>query len=165
VPGNGRKALEQAIVALQGKQSKVGWFDSARYPDGKPVAGVAYVHEHGSTARGIPPRPFFRPTIENKKQDWRELSANIAKGVVQGKINPDDMLEIVALTAGGDVAKTITKITSPPLKKATVKKRIRGRKVGNKKTAEKPLVDTGLMLASLSAEYNGKIVRINESKQ
>lgn len=169
------EALRQTVKALDGSQSKVGWFPSAVYEGGAPVAGVAYVQEFGSSAKGIPPRPFFRSTASEKQQEWAKTAEQISRAAAQGKIAPNQVMEAVALAAGGHVAATITKITAPSLKQSTVDARKRrladkGKSVKGTKGAagvagiEKPLVDSGILLASLSYEANGKITPVKEKK-
>ena len=79
------------------------------------------------------------------------------------------------MAAGGHVAATITKVTAPALKDATIAARKRrladeGKSVTGKKGGagvagiEKPLVDSGILLASLSYEANGKITPVKEKK-
>ena len=46
----------------------VGFFSTAKYPDGTPVAAVAAWQEFG-TDRGIPERPFLRQAIQGADQD------------------------------------------------------------------------------------------------
>lgn len=171
------EALREAVKGLDGVESKVGWFESAKYEDGTPVAGVAYVQEFGSTKRSIPPRPFFRSTADEKRGDWAKTAENISRAVVRGKIPAEKVGEAVALAAEGHVRATITKITQPALSPITIELRRRrragetvtGKTVGDAAKASKsaffqgasgseakPLVDTGYMLATLTSEYGGK---------
>lgn len=146
--------MQQALDGLQQKVAQVGWFPSAKYGDGKPVAGVAYVQEFGSTKRGIPPRPFFRTTSENQRSEWANLSRRVAKAVLQGRMPPEALVEAVALKAEGDVRATISKITTPALAPATL--RARARRSSSGQISVKPLVDSGLMLATLTSQVIDK---------
>ena len=56
--------LSDLEAGLTSKTVKVGWFPSSVYPDGETVAFVALQNELGDPAKGIPPRPFIRPTIQ-----------------------------------------------------------------------------------------------------
>lgn len=170
-------ALKEAVKGLNGAESKVGWFESSKYEGGEPVAGVAYVQEFGSTKRSIPPRPFFRPTADEKRGEWAKTAEQISRAVVQGHIPAAKVSEAVALAAEGHVRATITKLTSPALSPITVELRRRrrsgetvtGKTVGDAAKASKsaffsagsgsevkPLVDTGYMLATLTSQYGGK---------
>lgn len=171
------EAMREAIKGLDGVDAKVGWFESSKYEDGTPVAGVAYVQEFGSAKRSIPPRPFFRTTATEKRGDWAKTAEAVSRAVIQGKIAPDSVSEALALAAEGHVRSTITKITEPALSPITIElRRIRraggtvtGKTVGEAAKASKsaffesaggseakPLVDTGYMLATLTSDYVGK---------
>jgi hypothetical protein len=158
-------ALRQTIKGLDGAESKVGWFPSAVYEKGQPVAGIAAVQEFGSPSRGIPPRPFFRTTAIEKRGEWSKNAEQLARRAATGKMAPELVMEGVALAAGGNVRATITKIQSPPLKQSTIdarKRRLADGGASAKATIAKPLVDTGIMLATLSYEYQGKITKVQE---
>lgn len=156
--GPGRAALVAATVQLGDKTGKVGWFESDKYEKGQPVAGIAAVHEFGSTSRGIPPRPYFRPTAAEQAQEWKATAAQVSKAIVQGHIPPGGLMEALCLKAEGDVRATITKLSSPALKASTVQARkdalAKGTLVRKGKTMgiEKPLVASGLMLATLTSK-------------
>jgi phage gpG-like protein len=149
------EALRETIKGLDGAQARVGWFPSAMYEGNKPVAGIAAVHEFGSPSRGIPPRPFMRPTATEKRSEWKQIAAQLTKAAANGNIAPSDIMDAVAQAARGHVNVTITKLTAPALKKATIDARKRRQKDGGKSaeaSIEKPLNDTGYMLATLSYE-------------
>lgn len=151
-------ALRQTAAKLDDAQARVGWFPSARYEGGQPVAGVAMVQEFGSVKRGIPPRPTMRPTVDDKRADWIKTTAQLTRAAAQGKIAPADVLNGLAQAAEGHVRATITKIMDPPLSPATVAARKRrlasGGKRANPKTIAKPLVDTGILLNTLTSEVD-----------
>ena len=153
------EALRQTVKALDGSQSKVGWFPSAVYEGGAPVAGVAYVQEFGSPSRGIPPRLGMRNTAAEKRQDWAKTAETISRAAAQGKIAPGKVMEAVAMAAEGAVRETITKVTSPALKQATIdarKRRLANGGKGAQASIGKPLVDTGILLNTLTSETTKK---------
>jgi hypothetical protein len=139
-----------------GKVVKVGWFQESRYPDEKkrrgiPVATAAAINEYGVPSKNIPPRPFMRTTFAERNQAWLALATSGARSIVAGKSTIDTVLNGLGLEAQGDVHKKIASITEPPLSPRTIAARI-ARK-SNKRTVgllTKPLIDTGLMLSSLS---------------
>lgn len=152
VKGEAFDRLQVALKELDGKVAKAGWFESAKYESGQPVAYIASIHEFGYPEGGIPPRPFMRPTISRQRQVWLNLMKSGAKAILAGKATLHQVMEAIGLKAAGDVAKTITQITSPPLKSATIA--ARRRRLSDKKTTgslTKPLVDTGLLLASVTS--------------
>jgi hypothetical protein len=127
------------------REAKVGFFPGAVYEDGTPVAYVATIHEFGSPEQNIPPRPFMRLTVEDKKAEW---SAGIANGMQQtlaGRITADDVLDLVGQAAASDIAKTIRSVPGQwdelsPATLADRKRRGRGLM---------PLQDSGLLIASI----------------
>lgn len=139
------------VGALAGVEGQVGWFETAKYPSGMPVAYVAAIHEFGYPAGGIPPRPFFRPTIAAQSAEWSRQFGRAAAAIANGKIEPGPAMTQLCALAAGDVAKTIATLTTPALRESTVNARRRAR--ADKKTVgnlTKPLVDTGIMLGTLT---------------
>ena len=145
VSGPGVK-VETVMRELDGFVGKTGWFETAKYEDDTPVAYVASIHEFGSPEQGIPPRPTMRPTAAQNEQDWGALMGQGARAVLRGERAPSDVLELVALRAASDVGDAIRTLTSPPLKPATIER----------KGFSKPLVDTGLMLQSVTGVVEPK---------
>lgn len=132
--------LVAALRELDGVQAKTGWFETAKYKDGTPVALVAAIHEFGAPGAGIPARPFMRPTVAEKREAWmRNLEAG-ATEVLRGNMSASAVLEAVAMRAAGDISKAISRVTSPPLSPITIKR----------KGSAKPLVETGLLRQSVT---------------
>lgn len=149
------EALRQAVKGLDGSQSRVGWFESAVYEGGQPVAGVAVVQEFGSPARGILPRLGMRSTAEEKRQEWAKTAEQLSRAAALGKIAPNQVMGAVAMAAEGAIRQSITKVTAPALKQATInarKRRLADGGKGAKASIAKPLVDTGILLNTLTSE-------------
>ena len=174
--------LADHLKELQNVQGKSGWFESSVYENGEQVAYIAAIQEFGavinhpggtpigphgfvSKAEGvglpvtkphtivIPPRPFMRPTIARERNNWLKYMTSGAKKVLRGTASATQILEIVAIRAAGDIAKTISQITTPPLAKGTIA--ARRRKMSNKKLVgalDKPLVATGILLNSVTGK-------------
>lgn len=176
VKGPASAAFIKAMKDLQDATVRVGWFESSKYPDDKqmPVAYVAAINELGPHAR-----PFMRPTADSRDKEWSALMLRLSKRIVTGKMSAEDGLTAIGLQAGGDVQKTIATITEPPLSLITLMARAArrdGRTVtggtigefaaeikekGESKIrselggiSEKPLNDTGYMLATVSISVN-----------
>lgn len=153
-------ALQNAVKALGGLSAKIGWFKSAKYEDGTPVAEVAAVQEYGVPSKNIPSRSFMRRTLTENKNNYRSLVQSVAKSILNGKTTPQSGLELIASKVAGDMRKTISQIQEPPLKFDTIKARLDRRKLKlskNKKARKKtigsltkPLIDTGLMYGTLT---------------
>lgn len=164
------KEIADRLADFDGLEAKIGWFPSASYEDGTPVAQVALTNEYGAPAAGIPARPFFRPTIDEKRAEWSQSVAKGAKAVVAGRMSATQVLDAVGQKAAGDVRLAISQVRSPALSPVTLmlrKWRKEGRKITGKTVGEaaaavaagesnggvsdQPLNDTGLMISTLTA--------------
>jgi hypothetical protein len=137
-------ALERVPDEFEGMVAQIGFPSGINYEDGTSVAYVAAIQEFGAPAVNIPPRPFIQPTVRAKKKYWSDVLAAQIPKVVMGKMTAFDALDLVGMTAAAGIKETISKITAPPLKPATIKR----------KGSAKPLIDTGLMLASVQNAVN-----------
>lgn len=135
---SGGDRLHIALQDLGGLTGKTGYFETARYTDGTPVAYVATIHEFGYPAGGIPARPTMRPTADAKRAEWAETMRKGAKAALNGQMTARDALERLVLVAAGDISDTIAALNTPALDPRTIAA----------KGFSKPLVDTGLMLRS-----------------
>lgn len=138
--GPGTDNIVTTLDGLDGLEGKVGWFESAHYPGGTPVAYVATIHEFGT--EHIPARPFMRPAVADYGQEWLDLLAQGARAAAQGGISARDVLEMVTLKAAGDVGKAIQAVTAPALSPVTIAR----------KGHSKPLIDTGQMFQSVTGK-------------
>lgn len=149
--GPGAAKVLATMQGLDGLEGKVGWFESAHYPNGVPVAYVATVQEFGTDH--TPARPFMRPAVADHGGEWMQLIADGAEAALAGTHTPEQVLELVTLAAAGNVAEKIAAVMSPALHPATIAARARRNKSGGAST--KPLVDSGLMIQSVT----GKVER------
>lgn len=149
--GPGAKRLQHILDGIRlDCSAKVGWFASAKYPNGTPVAYVAAIQEFGHGA--IPPRPFMRPTIAENDNRWRALLRAQMKTLADGK-KVKQVLTVLASTVEGNIAKAISKVTDPPLKQSTIDRRFHSKKGS---VSVKPLVDTRLMFNSITSVVEDK---------
>jgi hypothetical protein len=169
--GSAFDKIDVALKQLDGIETKVGWFPSSRYSDGTPVAYTMSIQEFG--AGPIPPRPFFRTTVAAEKEAWSKYAAEGAKAVLAGKLSAFDVMDGLGERAQEDVKETINQITAPPLSPITLELRamkhkdpnlrITGTLVGQvaakvkqpgyqlaSGTPDKPLIDTGLAITTLT---------------
>ena len=103
-------SLSQALNRLVTKKDqhvKVGVLDGSRYPDGTGVASVAFWNEYGT--KRIPPRPFFRDTIKQNKEQWVQL----AKDAIRMGYTVDHMLGLVGASMQNDIQYSIMTWTTP----------------------------------------------------
>ena len=169
VTRRGGKKL-QKLLKEAGKSGvtrvEVGFFSTAKYEDGTPVAAVAAWNEFGTgphTIRakpgkvlafagsdgnlvfaksvehpGIPERPFFRRAIA-------EIESGLPKILKQG-INPETMVvdqrlaDLVGAYAQGQVQDSIILLRDPPNSPSTIRA----------KQSSNPLFDSGFMKASVT---------------
>ena len=145
------------LDGLSNKVGRVGFFPSAKYEDGTPVAYVATIQEFGAPSQGIPPRSFMRSTAETQQATWKETARKGAQAVVKGNVTGEQVLEVISQQAAGDIRRTISKLVSPPIKPATIASRLRQRADGvTVGKLDKPLVDTGTLLNSVTYEVGDK---------
>lgn len=154
-PGPGAERLRFLLDGISNKVGKVGFFPSSKYEDGTPVAYVAVIQEFGSPEQGIPPRSFMRTTVASKQGEWKDIADRGARAMLNGKATGDQVLETIGLKAAGDIRQTISKLTTPALKPATIAARLRGKAdkntVGN---LTKPLVHTGTLINAVTSEVS-----------
>lgn len=156
-PGPAAAGLRQTIEGFGKLRLRVGFFETARYEDGTPVAYVATIHEYGAPQRGIPPRPFMRPTQQAQQDNWNAGFASGARAVVEGRRTPEQVLGAIGGNAAGEISATIAAISSPPLKEATIRDKQRQyAKKGGVGNLAKPLVRTGILIASPTFEVDEK---------
>lgn len=146
--------LNKLIKGLKNKSVEMGFFETARYTDGTPVASVAVVHELGSVKKGIPPRSFLNPALEGNRKKYASVIAQGVKSAIAGKISVIQLLGQVGEFAVGDIKKEISEIENPKLQESTL--RARDRRHYSGVGSSKPLVDTGVLIESVSYRVSEK---------
>ena len=117
---------------------KVGFFSTAKYQDGTPVAAVAAWNEFGTET--IPERPFFRNALAESE---RGVSNILAKGIDTKKMVVDEQLAgRVGEYVQGKIRDSITALKEPPNAPETVRR----------KGSSDPLMDTGTLRNSVAWE-------------
>lgn len=150
------EAVIKVLDAAAQKEVRVGFFETSQYADGTPVAYIAAIQEFGYPEGNIPPRSFMRTTEAEKKQQWgNNIAGALADAIEKKSVSVlQNNLEQVGGAAAGDIARTISKIQSPPLAESTLYNRSH-RKV-RRTDSTKPLVDSGKMLQSVTYEVANK---------
>lgn len=148
--------LTQAMKEAEKIQGKTGWLPSSRYEDGTPVAYIAAIQEYGDPENNLPSRSFMRTTFDAEGRKWSAAMRSGIKGVASGRTTIASVMETIALLAAADVRLKITSIHEPPLAQSTLEARARRANAGRKgkqftaaTVSQKPLNDTGYMLATL----------------
>ena len=115
---------------------RVGVLENATYPDGTPVAMVAFWNEYGT--RTSPVRAFFRTTVSEQKKNWVLSVQNLMKM----HNNPQQVMGLIGEHMKGNIVQSINTWSDPPNAPYTV--RMKG--------FQKPLVWSGQMMRSISYE-------------
>lgn len=114
----------------KGKTLRVGFLETAKYPDGTNVAQVAFWNEYGT--KNAPPRPFFRTLIAEKSSGW---GRNLGHALTATGYDTTQSL----LTVGGHIndqlTNSIRNFSTPGNAPSTIAK----------KGFDKPLLNTGFM--------------------
>ena len=151
---SGSEALEKLADQIKKSKIEVGFFESAKYPDGTPVAYVAAIQEFGYPAGNIPSRPFFRNAI-SQNDGWKPLATKAMSAVVEGRIELNQALNQMGLKMAADVKDSITDGSYEALKQSTLDARQSRKRTQG--VASKPLIDTGQMLQSVTYAVNGEM--------
>ena len=150
-----RKSMPNPLDALKKKKVNVGWFESSKYENGMPVAGIAYRNEFGDMGNKQPPRPFMRTAIKESNNRWSNTAKKVTQDIIKGS-SVDTSLNLLGVVVHTDIQKSITKLTAPALSETTIKIRkwkvAKGRKIAS--SINKPLVDTGYELTTLTSEVS-----------
>lgn len=104
-------SLDQALnrlVSSNEQHVQVGVLDNTKYPDGTSVASVAFWNEYGT--KTAPPRPFFRDTIKQKKDEW----SNLARQGIRVGYSIDKVLGLVGSKMQSDIQLSIMTWKAPP---------------------------------------------------
>ena len=133
---NMRRVLQQMLRDMPSTQLRAGFLQGATYPDGTPVAQVAFWNEFGTVR--IPPRPFFRGMIAQDSGRWGSLLA----GFLRGSYNSVRALRLMGEHIKDELQQSIVRFTTPENAPSTVKR----------KGFNKPLIDTGVMQRAVDYE-------------
>ena len=130
-----RKKWAQRVTMVQ-----IGFFETAKYPDGTPVAGVAAAHEFGA---GVPQRPFMSQAIKAMEGDVAKITAgriDIRTMTVDRRV-----AGLLGEAAVGHIVRSIVDFSTPPNSPATIRR----------KGSSSPLIDTGLLRRSATYKVIG----------
>lgn len=140
IKGGQKLVLYLEKLAAQLRQPavlRVGFLENAKYPKGTPVAMVAAIQDFGT--KKIPSRPFFRNMIAAKKSEWGPA---LELALKRNKMDVKKSMQQLGEGIAGQLRQSIRDTNEPPLSPVTIAR----------KGFEKPLVDTGHMLASVDYE-------------
>lgn len=135
----GGDKLQKVLAAIgkkvgEGKFLRAGFLETAKYPDGTPVAQVAFWNDAGSEVS--PPRAFFRQTIAERGKSWGETLGDSLKAT---GMDANKAMALTGEVIKDDVVSAIVAFSDPPNAPSTIAK----------KGFNKPLIDTGVMQRSV----------------
>ncbi|MDE2848219.1 MAG: hypothetical protein OXO51_16070 [Gemmatimonadota bacterium] len=138
-----QRKIRRAMTAIGVDEIQIGFFNTAKYPDGKPVASVAAKNEFGTrTGDGdviIPERPFFRQALEQAKpRVFEHLKDNVDGGTLVVKETLGDEIGEIVQQA---IQEQIVELREPPNAPSTL---------ARKKPKTNPLIDTGTMRTAVT---------------
>ena len=152
--GPGHARLAAALAELGKTQGRVGWFASAQYPDGTPVAYVAAIQEFGYAPKGITPRMGLRPMADREKPNWSKVVEQGVKQILDGRSTGAEVMNLIGGVAEAAIRKQITSVVEPLLKDTTLERRAKRMGLEDARfltgTGAKPLVDTGHMIGTVT---------------
>jgi hypothetical protein len=148
--GPGQTILNDAVKGFVGASVKVGWFETAKYPDGQYVAYIAAIMEFGYGPKNIPPRLGLRQLCVSNEPEWGAVAERLAKAVFNGA-DPATMLEALGGKVAGDIQKHISDVQDPPLAESTLRNRASRMGIplsSLSSTGRKPLVEPTMSKAN-----------------
>lgn len=137
--------LKAIAKSMGGGSVSVGFMGGATYPDGTPVAAVAFWNEYGKGVKSAEgdyfqlPRPFFRNMIAAESPKWAYKMGKLAKAT---DYDGPRVLGLMGEDIKGALQQSINDFTTPALAPSTVAA----------KGFAKPLIDTSHMLNSVTYE-------------
>lgn len=131
------KALNDISKKMGNGSVEVGLMENATYPNGVPVAAVAFWNEFGVPSRKQPPRPFFRQMIANESPQWPKTMASLIKA---SNYDGKRVLALMGEDIDGALQQSINTLMTPALAQSTK----------DKKGFDKPLIDTAHLLNSVT---------------
>lgn len=171
VAENVNRVLSDIAKRMGGGQVRIGFLEGATYPDGTPVAAVAFWNEFGHEGNfPAPPRSFFRSMVSKESPTWGKKMAALAKST---NFDGATVLRLMGEDIAGALRQSIIETNDPPLSETTLmlrdkfwtnpgaitirdvlaaQKAVAEGKEGASGTQAKPLVWTGHMLASVGYE-------------
>jgi hypothetical protein len=159
------KTIADRVKKMSGHVD-VGFMENATYPDGTPVATVAFWNNYGHGGPfPSPPRPFFSDMIAKEKPTWGKKVIALSK--IEG-MDGDKILALMGEDIQGALIQSIRDLTAPALSRTTLILRSRfgnnpqnikfddvlaaqrapASEVGATGTQAKPLIWTGHMINS-----------------
>ena len=112
------QVLTEIAQKMGGGRVQVGFLEGATYPDGTPVAAVAFWDEFGHGGNfPSPPRPYFRTMISKESPEWPKKMAALAKST---KFDGSKVLKFMGEDIAGALRRSIIETNTPQLSPTTL---------------------------------------------
>ena len=145
--------VKKVRAANQVKKVEVGFYKTARYPDGTPVTNVAAWNQFGTRRKGkvhSPARPFFTNALTKARPEVRATIRSLIDPQTLGFTVP--LAQVVGNQIKGKIQEEIRVLKQPPNAPATVAAKRAKTKGARKKKPDaavaNPLIDTGKLRRS-----------------
>lgn len=174
--------LQEVIDAMNGASITIGVHDADSKPyvrgqnDPPTTAQIAGVHEFGSPAAGIPPRPFMRPTMDANEDRYADILERRMGFVVDDRMSLRRALGLLGQQISDDIQQKIIDKVRPKLADETIERKRKG--YGRVQDADvdpdepirfvetsdggfdsgNPLVDTGQLHRSIDYQVHGGFI-------
>lgn len=121
-------------------------------------AELGMIHEFGSPDKGIPERSFIRSTFAEEADNIGQLMTVKVKGLLNNKGSVNDVYSVIGKYVKGRVVEKITDGQFTPNKDETLNRKLKriSKKKRKAKDANKPLIDTGQLRASITYEVRNE---------
>lgn len=107
--------LKELADKIGNNSVSVGFLENATYPDGTPVAQVAFWLNYGT--KTAPPRPFFTDMIREKSPGWGNTLAKLCKAE---DFDIHKVMGIMGEGIKGQLQQAIIDLDGPALSKVTL---------------------------------------------
>lgn len=139
----GLRDLAKAINSISQKNVYIGVIGNNSEHEGElNNAQLMAIHEFGTDDGHVPERAPIRKTMAKNGDSYGTMFEKAIKGVLEGKPDADIILNRIGAQVAGDVVGEIQAGVEPGLAESTIKR----------KGSDKPLIDTGALVQSISYE-------------
>ena len=136
----------QGIKNLKNIHILTGWGEQAKYDKNLSIGYVMYLNNQGYKNKDtnfiIPSRPFMNNCITKNYIKWKQTTIHLLHNLITKNLKFDNIVAQIKMIMIGDLKQSIKDMNTPPNAPYTIKK----------KGFNKPLVDTGVALSSITSE-------------
>ena len=139
----GKKFLA-ALQSIGDLQVRIGFQAGEAEHDGVDLCDIAMFNELGTAH--IPSRPFMRDTVDNHQDEILDYIVKWSKKCLEGRMETHEMMMNIGMLVKGLMQEEIVRGNFLPNSEATIRQ----------KGSDKPLIDSGLMRASVNYQITTK---------